>query len=179
MPPQQRPLWKTVPLIAATLVMGTVATGEPIWWSEASPGCASAALAATLAPRSTDQQKSQADLAAKIDLGTISPNDPAVAGATDARDLTSIRKLTGKEATLIGTVSRVYISEGNGILILNFTPNYKEAATVVLKPANYARFPDMRTLSNKRVLVSGKVVEFRGRPEIELREPSQIKIVKG
>ena len=129
--------------------------------------------------RGTKQQKSQADLAAEINLATIVANDPAVANATDARDLTSIRKMTGKEATLIGTVSRVYSSDGNGILILNFAPNYKEAATVVLKPANYARFPDMRTLSNKRVLVSGKVVEFRGRPEIELREPSQVKIVKG
>jgi len=168
-----RTLWKKAPFIAAALLATLEA---PALWPGAGPG--NAAVAATIALQDTAAQKSQAELAAKTGFVTIAPDDPAVGKATDAKDLAAVRKLTGKEGAIQGTVAKVYVSDGNGIVILNFARNFKEAATAVLKPANYAKLPDMQTLDGKRVLVTGKVIEFRGRPEIEIQEPGQVKIIK-
>ncbi len=123
-------------------------------------------------------QKSQAELAAKTDFATVAASDAAVTKAAEARDLAAVRKLLGKEGAFQGTVARVFTSEGSGILILHFHQNAREAVTAVLKPPAYAKFPDMKTLQGKRVLVRGRFAEFRGQVEVELTEPGQVKIVR-
>ncbi len=92
--------------------------------------------------------------------------------------LGGVRKLSGREGALQGTVAKVYVSDGNGIVILNFAKDFREAATAVVKPANYSKFPDLLTLNNKKILVTGRVREFRGRPEIELTDAAQVKVVR-
>lgn len=172
-----RTLWKKAPFIAAAL-LATVCDAPAIFWSGPGAGVA-AAHAAAQKEKAADRpaQKSQASLAAKTAFATVAANDPALAKATPAADIAAVRKLSGREAALQGTVAKVYASDGNGIVILNFSKNFREAATAVVKPSNYAKFPDLLTLTNKKVLVTGRVREFRGRPEIELTEASQVKVV--
>ncbi len=173
-----RTLWKKAPLIAAAL-LATVCDAPAIFWSGPGAGVV-AAHAAAQKEKAADRpaQKSQASLAAKTAFVTLAPTDPALAKATAANHLEAVRKLSGKESTLEGTVAKVYVADGNGIVILNFSKNFREAATAVVKPSNYAKFPDLLTLNGKKVSVTGRVREFRGRPEIELTDAAQVKIVK-
>ena len=172
-----RTLWKKAPLIAAAL-LATVCDAPAIFWSRPGAGVVAAHAAAQKEKNDRPAQKSQASLAAKTAFATIVPTDPALAKATAANDLEAVRKLSGKEGALQGAIAKVYVSDGNGIVILNFAKNFREAATAVVKPANYSKFPDLLTLNNKKVLVTGRVREFRGRPEIELTEAAQVKVVK-
>lgn len=123
--------------------------------------------------------KPQSSVAAKDKtFATIAAADPAVAKATAASDKAASAKLVGKEGALVGTVVAVYSPESNGIVILNFAKNFREAASVILRPKNYAKFPDLKTLKDKKIVVTGKVIDYQGQPEIELTAPTQIKIVK-
>lgn len=172
-----RTLWKKAPLIAVAL-LATVCDAPAIFWSGPGAGVAAAHAAAQKEKGDQPAPKSQASLAAKTDFAVIAPTDPGLAKATAATDLDAVRKLSGKEGTLQGMVAKVYASEGNGIVILNFAKNFRDAATAVVKPANYSKFPDLLTLTGKKVLVTGRVREFRGRPEIELTDAAQVKIVR-
>jgi hypothetical protein len=119
----------------------------------------------------------QSSVATKKAFGTIAAKDPAVEKALAANDLPAIQKLVGKTGAFKGTVVKVFTSRNNSIVILNFAKNYKEAATAVLKPEHYAKFPNMQSLKDKTVLVTGKVISYQERPEIELTKPEQIKII--
>ena len=44
--------------------------------------------------------------------------------------------------------------------------------------ASFPKFPDMKSLEGKEILVSGKFVDYRGNAQIELTDPDQIKLVK-
>jgi hypothetical protein len=101
-----------------------------------------------------------------------------VTKALDAAKLDDLKKQEDKETAFKGTVAKVFTAKGNSLLILNFAKNYKDAATAVLRPANYDKFPDMKKLLNKKVLVSGKIELYNGSPEIVLTKPEQIKIIK-
>lgn len=120
----------------------------------------------------------QASVATKQTFETISPASSEVARAIEAADLATLRKQIGKRAAFKGKVVKVYTSPNNSIVILNFARNYREAAVAVLKPDHYARFPAMETLKDQNVLVTGKVVTYQDRPEIELVRPDQVRIIR-
>ncbi|MCS6775702.1 MAG: hypothetical protein RMJ43_01920 [Chloroherpetonaceae bacterium] len=128
--------------------------------------------------RPKKEYPAQASVATKQAFGTISPASPEVASAIEATDLAALRKKIGKRAAFKGKVVKVYTSRSNSIVILNFARNYKEAAVAVLKPEHYARFPSMETLKDQNVLVTGKVVTYEDRPEIELVRPDQVRIIR-
>src|SRR5215831_1458788 len=111
-------------------------------------------------------------------FGTIGRDDPSYSGALDAHDLAGALKLVGREAAFKGTVSKLYEERDGDIAILDFDPNYRTALTAVLRNASFPKFPDMKTLEGKEILVSGKFVDYRGNAQIELTDPGQIKLVK-
>jgi hypothetical protein len=120
----------------------------------------------------------QSSVATKKEFGTVAEKDSSVTKALDAAKLDDLKKQEDKETAFKGTVAKVFTAKGNSLLILNFAKNYKDAATAVLRPANYDKFPDMKKLLNKKVLVSGKIELYNGSPEIVLTKPEQIKIIK-
>ena len=120
----------------------------------------------------------QASVARGAALAAVPASSPAVSRALDARKLDAARKMVGKATAFTGTVTKVFSSKGNSVTMLNFAPNYRAAIVAVVRPAAYARFPNLQTLTGKRVWLSGKVVLYKGRPEIELLSPSQIKLVR-
>jgi hypothetical protein len=75
-------------------------------------------------------------------------------------------------------VSNIYEERDGDLLILNFDPQYRTALNAVLKNPDFPNFPDMKELKGKEVLVSGLFVDYRGKAEIILTDPGQIKLVE-
>ena len=122
--------------------------------------------------------KPQASVASKTaKFGSLKVGDAAIAKALKASDLAGAKKLIGKEGAFEGTVVKVFSPSSNGLVILNFDKNYRNALTAVLRVKHYAEFPDMQSLKGKHVLISGKFEDFKGSPEVVLTKPEQLKLI--
>src|SRR5215469_17825266 len=109
---------------------------------------------------------------------SVSKTDSAWQKAMDAHELDAAAKLIGQAASFKGTVSKVYESRDGDIVILDFDANYRTALTAVLKKPDFGKFPDLRDLSGKEIIVSGSFVDYQGKAEIVLTSPDQIKLVR-
>lgn len=124
-------------------------------------------------------KKPQTAVASKTaTFGAIKTTDPAVKKALVATDLAAVTKQIGKSATIQGTVAELFTPKSNSIVVLNFAKEYWTAATVVVPAKNFGKLPNLQTLKGKKVLVTGRVVEYKEKPQIEVSEPGQIKIIK-
>jgi hypothetical protein len=122
-------------------------------------------------------QQFQRDAASKTAMfGSVSKTDASWQKAFDAHDLAAGLKLIGQTGAFKGTVSKVYESRDGDLVILDFDPNYRTALTAILKRPDFGKFPDVRMLEGKEVLVSGKFVDYQGKAEIELNESGQIRL---
>lgn len=111
-------------------------------------------------------------------FAVVKEGDAALTGALESRDLAKAKTLLNKQGKFVGTVVKVYIAPNNSLVILNFAKDFRNHLTAVLEPADYAKFPDLKMLADKKVLVSGKFVAYKQQVEIELTDMSQIKIVE-
>jgi len=121
--------------------------------------------------------KAQWEVAGKVTLSRVSTKDDAVKSALKATDLTAAAKLEGKSASFHGTVVKVYAPDHHKVVVLNFAKDYRTALTAALRPEFYTKFPDLRSLEGKHVLVTGKLVPYRGALEVLLTDPKQLKLV--
>ena len=120
----------------------------------------------------------QSTVAAKTAFASVPANSPVVKNSLDAKSMADAQKLIGKSGAFQGTVSKVYVPRGNGIVVLDFAPDYHSALTAVVKPAAYAKFPDLIRLEGKHVLISGKFISFHNAPEMELTALTQVKVIR-
>jgi Predicted RNA-binding protein, contains TRAM domain len=123
-------------------------------------------------------RKAQHVVAAKVEFATVAADSEAVAKALKADDLAGARNLIRKPGAFEGKVAEIFAPESNSVVILNFDSDYRNALSAVVYSAHFAKFPDLAKLKGKRVLVTGNFSEYKGRPQIELTNPSQIKIIK-
>ena len=107
----------------------------------------------------------------------VTKSDPSYKNALDAHDLSGTRKLVGTEGAFHGTVDKFYEEPDGDIVVFDFDPNYRTAITAVLRNKDFPKFPDVRELKGKEILVSGKFVDYHGKAQIELTDPRQIKLV--
>ncbi len=124
------------------------------------------------------EYKPQSEVASKSAFATVKEDDSAVKKALAAKELAEAKKLIGKDGAFKGTVTKVFSPRGNSMVILDFAPNFKDALTAVLKAVNYAKFPDMSQLKDKKVLISGKFEDYKGAPQIVLEKLEQIRLIK-
>lgn len=83
----------------------------------------------------------------------------------------------GQEVVVVDTVVQVAVAE-SGVLFLNFGAPYPdETLTAVILNELRDKFPGADGLENKRVRVTGRVVEYKGAPRIMLREPEQLAVL--
>jgi hypothetical protein len=123
--------------------------------------------------------KSQSDLASRtIKFGTVSKSDDSCAQALDAHNLSGGLKLVNTEGAFTGTVARVFQPRSGTLAILNFDDNYRTAMTAIVRSNHFARFPDLKLLVGKAVLVSGKFSNYHDAAEIVLTNVVQIKVVE-
>ena len=79
-------------------------------------------------------------------------------------------------------VGGVIVSTGNSgkICFLNFHKDYRNHLTAVIFSSDFSRFPENpeKYYLGKKVLVSGYIKEYKGKPEIVLTKANQIKILE-
>jgi len=111
-------------------------------------------------------------------FGTVDKDDVAYNNALDAHDLAGAQKLIGKEGSFKGTVSKLFEERDGDLIVFDFHPNYRTALTAVLRNPDFPKFPDVKTLDGKEIVISGKFIDYHGKAQIELTEPAEIKVVK-
>jgi hypothetical protein len=125
------------------------------------------------------QKKSQREVASKtVSFAIINKSDEAYQKARDAHDLDGAHQALAQTGSFKGAVSQLFEERENDLVILDFDKNFRTALTAVLRNADFPKFPDMKALEGKEIVVSGKFTDYQGRAQIELTEPGQIKIVK-
>jgi micrococcal nuclease len=84
----------------------------------------------------------------------------------------------GEYAIVEGTVVRTY-NAGN-VIFLNFAQEYQGTFTVVIFAEDAAKFPQPpeQLYLDRHIRVTGEISEYRGTPQIIVRHPGQIEIVK-
>lgn len=86
-------------------------------------------------------------------------------------------KYYGQTVTVEGKIVTTYNS--GKACFLNFHPNYKKYFTAVIFKSAFSRFPSNPEdfYYGKEVHITGKIKEYKGKPEIIVNDPSQIKVI--
>lgn len=80
----------------------------------------------------------------------------------------------GKQVTVTGLVAQVTIRPS--LVFLNFEKSYPNSPfTVIIWSRHTNEFENLTGLKGKSVAVKGKVIEYHGKPEMELTAKSQLK----
>jgi DNA/RNA endonuclease YhcR with UshA esterase domain len=86
------------------------------------------------------------------------------------------RTMIGTNAVIVGKVAEVYKTEK--VTRLNFEEKYpKQTFTAVVFARNYNVFTNLDALTGKTVEISGKVQEYRGKPEVILNSRGQMRVL--
>src|SRR5258708_36407919 len=102
--------------------------------------------------------------------GTINTDGASVLSDRDAV------KHVGQSVTVEGTVTGTHVST-KGTEFLDFgSPYPNQDFTVVIFARSSPALGDIATYYGKRVDITGTVELYRGRPEIVVREPTQIRV---
>lgn len=111
-----------------------------------------------------------------------SPREPGRAGAPVPPPGTisweEAHRHLGEEVLVEGRIVRTHRSRDR--LFLNFHPNWRKYVTVVVPAEELSRFPEdpERHYGGREVRVTGTVTTYEGRPEIVVRDPSRIRVVR-
>lgn len=140
--------------------------------------CVTSADAPSAQPRVAAQPQS-AVASKDATFKTVDAASPAVKAALDAKDLKDASADGGRQITFTGTVAKIYSPSNNSIVVLDFDKDYESALTAVVRPDTYSFFPDLNGLNGKTVLVTGFVTMYKGRPQVLLMAPKQVKIITG
>lgn len=82
----------------------------------------------------------------------------------------------GQSATVEGVVSDVYHAASGNAVFIDIGGRYpKNQFAGVIFSDDEAKFPDVDSLSGQTVDLTGTIKLYRGRPEIILTDPAQIK----
>jgi DNA/RNA endonuclease YhcR with UshA esterase domain len=88
----------------------------------------------------------------------------------------SAKEHIGAQAVVKGKVAEVNV--GERIVRLNFDQAYpNNSFTAVIFPANTNKFPEVEKLKGKTVEISGRIAQYRERPQIVLTSTNQVKVV--
>ncbi len=84
----------------------------------------------------------------------------------------------GEFASIKGKVYQVYISS-RGNIFLNIDVIYPDNPfTAVIFKSDADKFPNIKSLEGKTIIITGQIKLYRNKPEIILKSQNQIKIIK-
>src|SRR6267378_1420411 len=157
-------------VLAAFLAVGSAFTTTPVNTARAKqPSVA----------RQDAQKPLQGAVASRTaKFATVEKTDSIYKNALDAHDFDGAHKLVGQSGALKGTLSKFFEERDGDLVIFDFDPNYKTAMTAILRNPDFPKFPDIHTLEGKEIVVTGKFIDYRGKAQIVLTDPEQIKLVK-
>jgi hypothetical protein len=101
---------------------------------------------------------------------------PATSAGADAITPAAAASHVGETAAVRGTVDEVFRSR-SGVTFLDMGGRYPNSAFVaVIFPEDASKFPDVESLGGKVVEFTGKLTLYKGRPEVILRLPDQLRV---
>jgi len=123
-----------------------------------------------------------ATLPAQEAVKTAPAKAPAGEAADGANTVVRISAAEAKShleanAVITGKVAEVNVAER--LIRLNFENPYpKQVFTAVIFAAKTNLFPGIEKLKDKTVEVTGKIADYRGRPEVVLTGTNQLRVVE-
>ena len=106
-------------------------------------------------------------------LGLVLVTLPASARTIQSSDA---RAHVGQTVTVEGKVSNVHTARRSGAIFIDIGGRYpNNSFAVVIFSDDAGKFPDVAALVGKTVDVTGPVRLYRGKPEIVLSAPAQLK----
>jgi hypothetical protein len=167
----------------ATVVIVTCISGPAFGQDSKAPGVESGETQKDGKPSGGENArpaaKPQSDVASKTAVfGKTSKGDEICKAALDAHDLAAGSKQVDKDGAFKGTVAKVFEPRSGTLAILNFDEDYKKAMTALVRSENFDKFPDLKMLIGKDVLVTGKFMDYHGAVEIVLTNVAQIKVIE-
>ncbi len=107
---------------------------------------------------------------------------PAYAQKPQTVSTLEAAKYMGKQATVCGQVATVHLAmrTGGAPTFINFDkPNPDQTFTVLIWGIDRPKFPappESTYTAGKRVCVTGRVTDYRGKPEIIVHGPEEIRV---
>src|SRR5256885_9293004 len=83
-------------------------------------------------------------------------------------------KHIGETASVTDKVEDAYQAKGGNVFLNLGGKHPNEAFAVFIPASNASAFKDVKIYEGKTVTVSGKIVEYQGKPEIVVKSPAQI-----
>ncbi len=116
--------------------------------------------------------------------GVVALVAAAPAYAQNVREVSTLdaAKYMGKQATVCGQVAAVHLAQrtGGAPTFINFDkPNPNQTFTVLIWGIDRPKFaapPESTFTVGKRVCARGLVTDYRGKPEIVVRSPEEIRV---
>lgn len=128
----------------------------------------------------TKQENTKERKFAEEDPGTEPQNEEVPENIEDSDEIISTKEVSGyigKTLTVEGYITDVVTRPK--VNYLNFDNKFpKHTFTVVIFPKDAENFGDINTYKNKTVQAKGKIELYRGKPQIIVNSPEQLKIVK-
>jgi hypothetical protein len=86
-------------------------------------------------------------------------------------------KHLGETVTIEGPASEVHIDSHSGVIFINMGGRFpNQACTGVIFKDDAGKFPDLDSLPGKVITITGRVKDYKGRCEIILNDPEQLKV---
>jgi len=98
--------------------------------------------------------------------------DPTLVADTDAA------AHVGQTATVQGLVAQVFTSSKGNVFLDFENPYPNEVFSAVVFSSSASQFGDLTAYQGKQVQVSGQIRLYKGKPEIILNSPSQLRLVQ-
>ncbi|MDG2124234.1 MAG: hypothetical protein P8J87_11075, partial [Verrucomicrobiales bacterium] len=121
-------------------------------------------------------------LVGMVALGSLAMGSDTLVPRVEGKDEAGLRKLMGRKAVVFGKVLEVRDWEGNGGegTGINFVNLEGGKFTLVCFERNYGKFKELPAveMDGKYVEVVGVIKEYKGKLQIELTGPEQVKVVR-
>ena len=112
-------------------------------------------------------------------LGALLMPQAIHAAPLDATDTNTLRQSVGKQVEVEGTPTKTGLSKSSTVAYLNFGGAHQGVALVFfLKPGTSGAFgseDDLKQYVGKKIVVSGKLEEYKGDLQIKVDSTNQIK----
>lgn len=90
----------------------------------------------------------------------------------------SVKAYVGKEVTVKGVVSEITVTK-SGLTYLNIDGKYPDNKfTALVFKRDAEPFGDLKAWEKKKIEITGKIDDYKGKPQMVLLKPDQIKAVK-
>jgi len=103
---------------------------------------------------------------------------PSGGEATGCVAIPDAAPLAGKTGCVTGRVLKVFTSKG-GNTFFDFCEDYHDCPfTSVIFSSDKSKFGDVQSLAGRQIEIRGSITAYRGKPEIIIRDPEQIRVAQ-